>query len=119
MANVIEEITDLEKRFWAADPKFYQEAMEDNAVVVMEPAGFLPKDKAVEIAGQTSGWTHVKMTDVKVVELTPDCAAVAYHGEATGADGKAQRSSVASTYVRRGGRWRLAMTSHQPWAKEK
>ncbi|HJP84302.1 MAG TPA: nuclear transport factor 2 family protein [Fimbriimonadaceae bacterium] len=115
METTKDEILDLERRFWSADPKFYQERMEDDVIVVMEPMGFIPKDKAVAIADQTEGWTNVMFSDVHVLELSPDCTAVAYHGEAKGADGKPQRSSVSSTYVRRNGKWRLAMTSHQPW----
>jgi ketosteroid isomerase-like protein len=115
MGTVKDEILELEKRFWSADPKFYQECMEDDVIVVMEPMGFIPKGKAVAIADQTEGWTNVSLSDVHVLELSPECAAVAYHGEAKGADGKPQRSSVSSTYVRRDGKWRLAMTSHQPW----
>lgn len=115
MANIEQEIIDLERGFWNAEPGFYEGAMEEDAVIVMEPAGFITKSDAVEMAGKTQAWTDVRMEDVRLVELTPDCAAIAYHGEGRKANGEPTRSSVASTYVRRAGKWRLAMTSHQPW----
>lgn len=117
MSSSKDEILNLERQFWqATDAGFYRETMDEGAVIVMEPAGFLDKPTAVKMAdsGQ-AGFTDVEIHDVKAVDLTPDCAAIAYHGEGTSRQGKRQRSSVASTYVRRNGSWKLAMTTHQPW----
>jgi hypothetical protein len=117
MSNSKDEILNLERQFWqATDSRFYKDTMDEGAVIVMEPAGFLDKSTAVKMAdsGQ-AGFTDVKIQDVKTLELTPDCVAIAYHGEGTSRQGKRQRSSVSSTYVRRNGTWKLAMTTHQPW----
>jgi len=116
-----EQILDLEKRFWeAADATAYQEDMTDQAVIVMEPAGFLTKQNAVEMAQQgNTGFTGVRLQDVKTIELNPDCAVIAYHGEGTSRQGKKTRSTVSSTYVRENGQWKLAMTTHQPWPEDK
>ena len=108
----------MERGFWESggDPKFYKESMLDSAVTVMEPMGFLSKQTAVDAAKQGENWTEVRMHDVKFVELTPDCVAIAYHGEGKGSkSGKPYRGSINSVYVRRDGEWKLGMTSHQPW----
>jgi hypothetical protein len=59
------------------------------------------------------------MKDVVLHQITPDCVILAYHGQGTpDAEGAPHRSSIASTYVKRNGRWQLALTAHQPWKPE-
>ena len=112
---------ELEKGFWesGSDPKYYERSMDEGAISVMEPMGFISKHDAVEMSKDGEDWTDLKMHDVKVVELTPDCVAIAYHGEAKGKkSGKPYRGSVSLVYVRREGAWKFGMTTHQPWKAE-
>ena len=121
MAQVKEKILELERRFWedAGDPKFFKEAMADDVIVVMEPMGFIDKESAVKMSDNVDGWKDVKMQDVHVIELTPDCIAIAYHGEGSSLEsGEPQRSSICSVYVQRDGNWQMGLTSHQPWKPE-
>ncbi|MGH2513185.1 MAG: DUF4440 domain-containing protein [Candidatus Limnocylindrales bacterium] len=63
-----------------------------------------------------SPWTNVEMIDVKIREISPDCVILAYHGRGSRAgDEKPYQGSIASTYCRIGGTWKLAISSHQPW----
>src|SRR5204862_7689482 len=102
MAQARDEVLAIEKRLWEGDGDFYREAMDDQAISVMEPMGFIPKDKAVEMTKQTDGFTDLQMHDLNVVELSPDCVALAYHGEAKDCkSGKPYRGAISSVHVRR------------------
>jgi hypothetical protein len=118
MATTKEQIIGVERGFWesANDPSFFAQNMDDRAISIIEPIGFVPKKDAVEMAGQAQGWADIQMHDIKVAELNPECAIIAYHGEAKSAkDGKPYRASINSVYVRNGDKWVLGMTSHQAW----
>ena len=117
MSQVTDEILALEKGFWtrADDPSFFQDHMADGAISVIEPMGFLEKRQAVEMAADKP-WKDVEMLDVHVQEVTPDCVILAYHGQGSrDGDEKPYQGSIASTYVKRDGRWQLALSAHQPW----
>jgi hypothetical protein len=116
MTKIKEEIIALERGFWesANNPEFYRDSMTDNAISVMEPMGFISKDRAVAMSEQGEAWTDLKMDDIQVAELAPDCAAIAYHGEAKGSKtGKPYRATISSVYVRSDGNWKMGMTVHQ------
>lgn len=118
MTSIDEQIMKLEKGFWdrANEPEFYEEAMTDDAIAVIEPMGFVDKKSAAKMA-ETSGhaWKEVKMEDLHTIRLAEDCAALAYHCEAKDSEGKPYRVAISSVYVKRGGAWKLALTNHQPW----
>lgn len=116
------EVLNLEKRFWSdsGQPGFFNEAMADNAISVMEPMGFLTKSQAIEMTQPGISWSDLNIQDVQFVELTPDCVALAYHAEAKNdKTGQPYRGSINSVYVRKDGAWKLGMTSHQPWPEKK
>lgn len=112
------DVVALEKSFWTEghDPKFFKEFFADDGLTVFEPMGFIRKDAALEMLGQAKPWTDVTMEDVQVIELTPECVAIAYHGQGR-QEGREEpyKGSISSVYVRRGGHWQLALTVHQPW----
>ncbi|HWD40656.1 MAG TPA: nuclear transport factor 2 family protein [Fimbriimonas sp.] len=115
-------ILNLEKGFWehGNDADFFKENFDDDGLNVIEPMGFIDKAGAVKMSSQAKPWKNVKMQDVHVQELTPDCVSLAYHGEGS-QDGMDEpyRATISSVYVRRDGKWRLALTSHQPWKAQK
>ena len=114
--DLTNEIVAIERRFWteADDPDTFRELIADGGLSVIEPMGAIEKDQAIKMTAP-SPWTHVEMTDVVVRQITPDLAILAYHGSARGADGKPYHGSIASTYARIDGQWKLAMSAHQPW----
>jgi len=121
MATKKEKVIALEKDFWekSDSPEFFKEAFADEGLTIMEPYGFIEKDAAVEMSGQSKPFKKVKMHDVEVRELTPDCIAIAYHGEGQREGEKEPyRASISSVYVHRKDKWQLALTTHQPWSPE-
>lgn len=117
MSQVTDEILAIEKGFWtqADNPRYFEENVADDGISVIEPMGFIEKRQAVQMAADKP-WKDVKMRDVHVQQVTPDCVILAYHGQGRhDGDEKPFQGSVASTYVKRDGRWQLALTAHQPW----
>lgn len=117
MSATLDEVLGIEKGFWteANNPDYFNEHMADDAITVIEPMGFIEKHQAVSMSAEEP-WQNVQMSDVVVRELTPDCVIVAYHGQGQHGTDQPYRGSIVSTYIRRDGRWQLALTAHQPWA---
>ena len=118
MHDAKEEVLNLEKRFWeeADNPELFRETFADDGLTIMEPMGYIEKPAAMKMSGGAKPFKNVKMSDVHMRELTPDCIAVAYHGEGIReGDKKPYRGSICSIYVRRNGNWQLAIADHQPW----
>jgi hypothetical protein len=117
MSEIADEILAIEKGFWTRvdDPRYFQENLADEGISVIEPMGFIEKRQAVQMTADKP-YKDVEMQDVVLHQLTPDCVILAYHGKGV-RDGEQApyRGSIASTYVRQDGRWRLALTAHQPW----
>jgi hypothetical protein len=112
-----DEILALEKRFWteADDPRFFEENTADDLITVLEPMGFIDKQQGLKMMADKP-WTKVEMTDVQIRQPIPDCVLLAYHGQGShDGDDEPYRGSIASTYIRRNGRWQLTLTAHQPW----
>src|SRR5579885_3077738 len=122
MAMNKDEILEIEKGFWekANDPDFFKNNLTDDGLTIMEPLGYLDKHQALEMSAKGKPFRDVKMQDVHIKELTPDCVAVAYHGEGTrDGDKEPYRGNICSIYVKREGSWKLAIADHQPWRKDK
>lgn len=117
MSDTTNQILAIEKGFWtkADDPAYFREHVADGGLSVIEPMGFVEKQQAIEFAADKP-WTGVEMLDVEVRQMTPDCVILAYHGRGQhDGDEKPYQGSIASTYLRIDGAWRLALSAHQPW----
>ncbi len=117
MSKVTDEILDIEMGFWtkATDPRYFEQHMADQALSVIEPMGFVEKAQVVQMPSEQA-WSDVEMLDVQVRQVTPDCVILAYHGRGRRPDqASPYQGSIASTYVRIDGAWKLALSSHQPW----
>jgi len=117
MSDATDEVLALEQGFWtrADDPQYFRDHIADGGLTVLEPLGFVEKPQAVEMTADRP-WADVEMLDVHVRQVTPDCIIVAYHGRGDrGGDEAPYTGSIASAYVRQDGRWRLALSAHQPW----
>jgi Domain of unknown function (DUF4440) len=73
MGTVQNEIAALEKRLRLAelgpDPRFFEEALADDAVIVSQEGAFFAKSKVVEAhrPGKGLKFTRVEMSDMRIV----------------------------------------------------
>lgn len=117
MTTATDEVIALERRLWteANNPAAMGEIALDEAISVIEPMGFITKQQAMGMPAENP-WTDVQMSDIVVHQVTDDCVTLAYHGQGNQAGREEPyRGSIASVYVKRDGRWQLALTAHQPW----
>ena len=115
------ELIALEEEGWRAlsdGPEaataFYERVLDD-AVVMLLPGGLRLDDRATVI-GSLAGppWASYDLESPRVLPLGEDAAAVTY-GVVARRDGAAPYSALMSSlYVRRGGRWRLALHQQTP-----
>ena len=113
------ELADLERRGWealstegAAGP-FYDEVLVDEPLMLL-PGGMVLDDRATIVDSMGGApWDTYELEEIRVVPLGEEAAVVAYG--ATAVRGETQVSSLFnSTYVRVGGRWRLAVHQQTP-----
>lgn len=117
MSKTTDNILDIEKGFWteADKPGYFEQHVADAGLSVIEPMGFIEKQEVMKSPADRP-WGKVEMLDVQVRQLTPDCVILAYHGRGhRDGDEKPYQGSIASTYVRIDGSWKLALSAHQPW----
>lgn len=114
-------VLEIERGFWEKgnDPEYFKENSLKEGFSVIESMGFVDQPSAVKMAKDAKPWKNVKMQDIHAVDLNDDCIAIGYHGEGSqeGMD-QPYRTTVSSLYVRRDGKWKLAVTSHQGWSDE-
>lgn len=117
MSDATDDVLAIERGFWteADNPGYFEAHIADGGLSVIEPMGFIEKQQAVQWPAEKP-WSEVEMLDVAIRQVTPDCVILAYHGRGRrDSDEKPYQGSIASTYVRIGGTWKLALSAHQPW----
>ena len=120
MSQSTEEILNLERALWeqADDAAVFARIFADDGIAVMEPMGVVTKQKALTMIPDKP-WRNLELRDVTSREVSPDCVVLAYHGIAQNPkDDKPYKTSVCSTYLRRGGEWQLVLSAHQPWSPD-
>lgn len=118
MSPATQEVINLEKRFWkeSNNPQFLDRVFADDGLSAIEPLGFIDKSMAIEMSKDNEGWDDLEMSDIRTIQITPDCIGVLYHGSANRRDtGEPYRASLVSVYALRDGNWQLVVTAHQPW----
>ena len=110
-----EEILDLERNFWAAagDRAFYEQHFAEDGRCVFA-FGIIDKRHTVESMAAASGWATVEFDDIAVIDLSTDTVAIVYSAAATRPSGEEYKAQVSSVYVRREGRWLLAVHQQTP-----
>ena len=118
--DVADEVIGLERSGWQAlsagadaARAFYAEILDD-AVVMLLPGGMLLTDRE-QILDTMSGapWSSYELEQPRVLQPAPDAAVVVY-GVVAERDGSSYSALVASLYVRRDARWRLALHQQTP-----
>ncbi len=108
----------LEDRGWSAlsstgGADFYDEHLTDDARMVF-PFGVMTRADSVEAMRAAPPWSRYQIDDPTVVQLTPDSAVLTYRAIAQREGQPEYRAWVSSTYVRRDGRWKMALHQQTP-----
>lgn len=114
--GTLEELVALEREFWeaAGRPEFYEENFADDGVMAFS-IGVMGKDAVVESMVGASEWASFTIDDPRLVELGEDAAALVYTTVAYAVgESDPYRAALTSVYVRRGGRWSLAVHQQTP-----
>jgi hypothetical protein len=115
----IEELQELERAGWealstegAAAP-WYEEVLAGEVLFLL-PGGMVIDDRN-EVVRSVGGppWSSYELSDLRVLPLGAGSALVAYRAKAT-RDGNDYEALFASTYVRDGEQWRLAVHQQTP-----
>ena len=115
-----DELLDLERAAWEAlssggdaAATFYERVLA-REVLMLFPGGMVIDDRrAVIDSMRGEPWSSYQLSDERVVELSDDCAVVAYRGHATRRDTE-YSALFTSTFVREDGQWRLAVHQQTP-----
>ena len=114
------ELIDLERRGWdalssggAAATRFYGDVLAERFVFLLPGPAVIDDRAALLESLGGSPWTSYELADERVVPLGPDAAVVAYRATAV-REGARYEALMASTYVREGGVWRLAVHQQTP-----
>ncbi|MGH3459027.1 nuclear transport factor 2 family protein [Aeromicrobium sp.] len=113
-------LLELEQRGWhslcdGTGATFYSDLMTDDAVMVLANGAVMDRDAVVASLEHAPPWHSYEINDVRLVDAGEETAALVYVG--TGyrdGDQPAFVSLMSSTYVRREGRWRLALYQQTP-----
>ena len=117
MTATADEVEALERRGWEAlsgpdGARFYADVMADDGLMVF-PGMVLDKERTIRAIASERPWSTFELSDVRIIEATPDCAIVAYAASAQRGDDR-YRAWMSSTYARRDGRWVLILHQQSP-----
>ncbi|HEU5210439.1 MAG TPA: nuclear transport factor 2 family protein [Longimicrobiales bacterium] len=115
---MMQELLDLEQKFWKGDSGFYEQNLADDALMVFaDPVGVLNREAIVESIGASSRWRQVEMTEIQQLEIGADAVLLTYLASAV-RDGSepAYQARASSLYVMREGAWMLAFHQQTPVA---
>jgi hypothetical protein len=118
--DALTELIDLERRGWAAlgaggeqAAAFYDDVLADDVLFLL-PGGLAIDDRQAVVESMSGPpWDSYELRDERVVALGSAAAVVAYRATATRGD-TTYDALFASTYVQRGGRWRLVAHQQTP-----
>jgi hypothetical protein len=111
----VEELIELERRFWHAggDPGFYRDHFAAEGRCVF-PFGTLDKHATMASIAEATPWVSVAFEEVAALELGPEVHALTYAADARNEDGVRYQAAVSSVYVQRDGAWQLALHQQSP-----
>jgi hypothetical protein len=106
------ELIEVERTGWralcTADGASYYRAHLTGDALMAFPFGVMDREEALRAIEAAPPWSSFEISDARVVELGRDSGVVVYSVHAV-REGQEPFSAVASsTFVRRGGEWRLA-----------
>ncbi len=108
------ELIELERGFWRATGSgdYYREHMAADGLCVL-PAGVLDKNTTVEAIASADPWDEFEFSDVRMVDLGDDEAALCYRAEAS-RDNDKYVALISTVYTRLSGKWKLTLHQQTP-----
>lgn len=113
--TVIDDLLELEHAGWkslcdGSGDQFYGALMTDDAVMVLANAMVMDRATVASALGESPPWARYEITDVRLVEISGDAAALVYTGTGwrDGAD-EPFVGAMSSVYRRTADGWKLAL----------
>jgi hypothetical protein len=113
--QVLDELLALEHAGWkslcdATGDEFYGGVMTDDAVMVLANGAVMDRGTVTSALGQSPPWARYEITDVRLIAIGPDTAALVYTGTGWRDDeDEPFVGAMSSVYHRTGGGWKLAL----------
>lgn len=109
-----DEFLRLEQGFWdaAGNGDYYVEHMASEGLCVL-PVGVLDKTMTVEAISSAKPWSDFEFSDVRLVDLGDDEAALCYRADASRGNDR-YIALVSTVYTRRSGEWKLTLHQQTP-----
>jgi len=114
-SQLTEELLELEHAGWKSlcdgtGDTFYGGVMADDAVMVLANGMVMDRGTVTSALGESPPWARYEIGDVRLIEISPDTAALVYTG--TGwrdGDDEPFVGAMSSVYHRTGDVWKLAL----------
>lgn len=116
--ELIDELLELEKCFWdaAGNAGFYAEHFAQDGLIALA-MGVMGQAEVMEAMESADPWTEHSLDSPRLVEISPDVAALVYRASARRAGDRSDYEVVVSSvYVRRSDRWKLILHQQTPRA---
>ncbi|GEK78734.1 nuclear transport factor 2 family protein [Agrococcus baldri] len=109
-----DELLELEHAGWRSlcegtGGDFYGRTMAERGLMVLVDGSVLDRDAVAASLSDAPRWASYEITEPRLLVLGDDAASLVYTGTARREQGDDFVASMASTYVREGGGWRLAL----------
>ena len=119
MTGFAEELLALEREGWealsgTAGAAYYQEHMADDGVMVFGGGILMSKADVLASIARVAPWTRFRIEAPRASALGADSGALTYRAVAQRAGQPEFRALISSVYVRRNGRWLLALHQQSP-----
>lgn len=119
MTEPIDELSALEHRGWnalctGAGGDFYGELMTEDGVMVLAHGFAMTREEVIQSLDGAPPWDRYEIEDERVIVLADGAACLVYTGRGHRTGEPPFVALMASTYVRRDGRWRLAVYQQTP-----
>lgn len=110
-----DELLDLEEGFWnsAGHGDYYAEHMAAEGLYVL-PVGVMDRETTVDAMSRAEPWKEFRFSDVRILDLGDDEAAVCYRAEASRGEDDSYTALISSVYTRIAGDWKLTLHQQTP-----